>query len=328
MVYLYYAKETIFLKGCNDMYDRQKVMECLGDFPKKAVLNSEIAEQHDCGTHFRYLVRYNVEPDERISAYLLVPKNLKERNPAIIASHQHNAEFHVGKSETAGLTENSSYHYGLDLCLRGYVVLCPDHLGFEDRRPPEFKRFENNYLEGSNYERHIFCNYILNGSSLQAKYLSDLVSGVDLLESMFYVDNTRIGVIGHSLGGQEALWLAWYDERIKVAVSSCGFSQIRNIIRDGINHNYAMYSFGFLKYCDIGDIVCDLAPKPFLMTNGTDDRIFPLDGAHEIAAAASEAYAKKGYPDHFKPIIFEGVHSFPKVVKEQAYNWLDRFLLK
>lgn len=310
------------------MYDRQKVMECLGDFPARTAFNSEIAEQHDCGTHYRYLVRYNVEPDERISAYLLVPKNLKDKNPAIIASHQHNDEFQAGKSETAGLTKNSAYHYGLDLCLRGYVVLCPDHLGFEDRRPPEFKRFENNYLEGSNYERHIFCNYILKGSSLQAKYLSDLVRGVDLLESMSYVDNSRIGVIGHSLGGQEALWLAWYDDRIKVAVSSCGFSQIKNIIRDGINHNYAMYSFGFLKHCDMADIVCALAPKPFLMTNGTEDRIFPLDGAHEIAEAASNAYAKKGYPNNFKPIVFEGAHSFPKEVKVQAYNWLDSFLLK
>ena len=68
-----------------------------------------------------------------------------------------------------------------------------------------------------------------------------------MLESLSYVDNKRIGAIGHSLGGQEALWLAWYDDRIKVTVSSCGFSQIKNIIRDGINHNYAMYSFGFLS---------------------------------------------------------------------------------
>jgi cephalosporin-C deacetylase-like acetyl esterase len=308
------------------MYSREKVMQCLGEFPDKTSLNSEVAEKHDCGTHYRYLVRYNVEPDERISAYLLVPKTLKEKNPAIIAPHQHNEEFQVGKSEVAGLTRNSTYHYGLDLCLRGYVVLCPDHLGFEDRRPPGYIRYENHYLEGMNYERYIFCKYILKGSSLQAKYLSDLVRGVDLLESLPYVDNKRIGVIGHSLGGQEALWLAWYDDRIKVAVSSCGFSQIKNIIRDGINHNYAMYSFGFLKHCDIVDIVCDLSPKPFLMTNGTEDRIFPLDGAYEIAEAASRAYERNGCPDYIKPIVFEGAHSLPKEVKEQAYNWIDRFL--
>ncbi len=310
------------------MYSREKVLECLGEFPAKAELNFETAEQHEYDTYYRYLVRYNVEPDERISAYLLVPKNLKEKNPAIIAPHQHNNEFHVGKSEPAGLTRDSTYHYGLDLCLRGYVVLCPDHLGFEDRRPPEYKRYENPFLEGINYERHIFCNYILKGSSLQAKYLSDLVRGVDLLESLPYVDNNRIGAIGHSLGGQEALWLAWYDDRIKAVASSCGFSQIKNIIRDGINHNYAMYSFGFLRHCDIADIVCALAPKPFLMTNGKADTIFPLDGVHEIAEAASNTYAQSGCPDNFKLIVFEGAHSFPKEVKEQAYNWLDSFLMK
>lgn len=83
---------------------------------------------------------YNVEEGERINAWLLLPKQLKTNNPAIIASHQHAGEYYLGKSEPVGLSSNTMYHYGLDLCLRGYVVLCPDHLCFEDRRPPEFKR--------------------------------------------------------------------------------------------------------------------------------------------------------------------------------------------
>ena len=305
---------------------KENVMKCLGYFPNKVELGPKVVEQTDYGTHVLQSVSYNVEQDERINAYLLLPKNLKDKNPAVIASHQHAGEYYLGKSEPAGLSQNSMYHYGLDLCLRGYVVLCPDHLGFEDRRPPEYKRIENKHLDGENYERLLFCKYILNGSSLQAKYLSDLTRGVDFLQSLKFVDAERIGAIGHSLGGQETLWLTWYDARIKAAVSSCGFSQIRNIIRDGINHNFAMFSPGFLNCGDISSLVCDFAPRPFLMTNGNEDGIFPLDGVNEIAEAARKAYKEKGSADHFKSIVFKGGHSFPKDVKEQAYHWLDTFL--
>ena len=197
---------------------RESVLKCLGKFTEKVDLKGEIVSSEDKNDHILQKVRYYVEPGERIESYLLVPKNLSEKNPAIIAIHQHNNEFYLGKSEPAGLSRNRMYHYGLELCLRGYVVLCPDNLGFEDRRPEEYKRKENACLEGMNYERLLFCKYILEGSTLQAKYLSDLCRGIDFLETLDFVDPERIGAIGHSLGGQEALWLTWFDERIKVGV--------------------------------------------------------------------------------------------------------------
>lgn len=305
---------------------REKVLECLGRLPEKAALCPEIVESVDKGTHILQLIRYNVEENDRVSAYLLLPEGLKKKNAAVIVPHQHAGEYYLGKSEPAGLSRNSMYHYGLDLCRRGYVVLCPDHEGFEDRRPPEYKRKENEHLEGILYERFLFCKYILEGKTLQGKYLSDLTRGVDFLETLDFVDKERIGVLGHSLGGQEALWLTWFDSRIKAGVSSCGFSQIRNILRDGINHNLALYTFGFLNAGDTGSMVCDLAPRPFLMTNGTEDRIFPLDGVREIAAMAQKAYGDKAAAENFKCVIFEGGHSFPASVKEEAYGWLDSFL--
>lgn len=305
---------------------RKNVLECLGRFPEPCPLNTEIVQVLDKGSHTQETVRYTVQPEEYIHAYLLVPKQLKVKNPAIIASHQHNGEYFLGKSEPAGLSQNSMYHYGLELCLRGYVVLCPDHLGFEDRRPPEYKRAENSNLDGGSFERLLFCKYLSQGSSLQTKYLSDLSRGVDLLASLDYVDAERIGAIGHSLGGQETLWLSWYDDRIKVGVSSCGFSQIQTILRDGINHNFAMFTNGFLRYGDIGDLVCNIAPKPFMMINGAKDSIFPIDGVRDIADKASEEYKKHSASDSFKSIIFEGAHSFPDDIRSEAYDWLDRFL--
>ncbi|NLM11268.1 MAG: prolyl oligopeptidase family serine peptidase [Clostridiaceae bacterium] len=305
---------------------KEEVLKCLGTFPEPCELNARVVSTKELDTHVLQLVQYNVEKDDRISAWLLIPKNIKGKAPAIIASHQHAGEFYLGKSEPAGLSRNKMYHYGLDLCLRGFVVLCPDHLGFEDRRPPEYQRKENPHIDGEGYERILFFKYLSYGSSLQAKYLSDLTRGVDFLESLDYVDSSRIGAIGHSLGGQETMWLTWFDKRIKAAVCSCGISQMKSIFRDNINHNFAMYSFGILNVGDIADLVCDIAPRPFMMTSGSSDYIFPMDGVMEIREKAEKKYKELGVSDHFRSVLFNGGHSFPDDVKDKAYDFLDRFL--
>src|SRR5581483_6177021 len=46
---------------------------------------------------------------------------------------------------------------------------------------------------------------------------------VDLLQSLPEVDASRIGAIGHSLGGHNSIFLAVFDDRVKCVVSCCGF---------------------------------------------------------------------------------------------------------
>ena len=47
---------------------------------------------------------------------------------------------------------------------------------------------------------------------------------VDLLVSRDDVDAEKIGTIGHSLGGHNAIFLGVFDRRVKVVVSSCGWT--------------------------------------------------------------------------------------------------------
>lgn len=308
---------------------RRSVVERLGRFPERAPLDVEFGAAHDLGDMTRTRVTYQVAPDERIAAWLLQPAGDApvSGRPGMLAIHQHAGEYYLGKSEPAGLSANRMYHYGVDLCRRGYVVLCPDHLCFEERRPPEYVRMEQHALDGANYERFEFTRHLLQGSSLQTKYLHDLQRALDLLEGLEGVDAGRLGAIGHSLGGQEVLWLTWFDERIKAGVSSCGFSLVSTILRDGINHNFALYVPDLLSVGDVDSIAADIAPRAFCMTAGTDDGIFPLDGVHAIAERATSAYAEAGVPDRFRAIIFSGGHSFPDEVKDEAYAFLDQWVM-
>src|SRR6266545_1028971 len=256
---------------------REAILQRLGCFPARVPLAAVFGPARDMGDHTRTLVSYGVEENERIDAWLLRPRGQPPAAgwPAILALHQHAGQYYLGKAEPAGLSADRMYHYGLDLCRRGYVVLCPDHLCFEDRRPPEYLRVANSALDGAQYERFEFTRRLLEGGCLQTKYLHDMICVLDLLAGLPDVDGARLGAIGHSLGGQEALWLAWYDRRVRAAVSSCGFGLIRTIIRDAINHNFALYVPGLLELCDADSLLAEIAPRAFLLTAGEHDAIFP-----------------------------------------------------
>ena len=309
----------------NTINFRQSILNCLGEFPEKPAPDFKIDSSEQKPGYIRHKVSYNVEAGERVNAILLTPEKTTVKSPAILALHQHNGQWDLGKSEVEGTAGEPMYAYGLDLCLRGYVVLCPDHLAFEERIPDYFRKEPGN-LQG--YERFAFCKYVQDGKCLQTKYIHDLSVALDILEQLNSVDSSRIGVIGHSLGGQETLWITWYDDRVKAAVSSCGFGKISTIFRDYVLHNFAMYIPGMAAIGDIDDLVQDIAPHPFAMTSGTEDIIFPIDGVREIVEKAEKTYRAKGKAENFLPVIFDAGHSFPDDVKTRVYNWLDAILKK
>jgi dienelactone hydrolase len=307
---------------------RQALLARLGRFPERVPLAATMGPPTDEADYTRTLVTYMVEPDERTPAWLLSPKGRAPRGgwPALLAIHQHAGQYDLGKSEPASIAGDPMYSYGRDLCRRGYVVLCPDLLCFEERRPPKEVPQGRNVLDDAGYERFEFTKRILMGSCLQTKYLHDLSCALDLLTSLPDVNRSRIGVIGHSLGGQESLWLAWYDARVSAAVSSCGFGLLRTLVRDRINHNFAAYVPAILEVCDMDALVADLAPRAFLLTAGEMDPLFPVDGVRSVVEHAQRVYIQKGVPERFQAILFPAGHSFPDEIKVQAYAFLDRWL--
>src|SRR5437773_1356900 len=165
---------------------RDRLLALLGAMPPAAPLEPRVEERASADSRetifgapysvARERVTYQVEPGERVAAYLFVPfrPGLRPgRRPAVVCLHQHAGQFELGKSEPAGLAGNPEQHYALALARRGYVTLVPDQLCFEERR--------DDRLEGNLYERFEFTRRVSYGSSLQAKYTSDNVRGLDYL---------------------------------------------------------------------------------------------------------------------------------------------------
>jgi len=290
----------------------------LGTFPTPSPLAPEVLETDDLGDVVREKLRYQVEAGDWVPAYAFTPKGRTAPGPAVLCLHQHAGQFHLGKSEPAGLAGDPEQFYALELARRGYVTLTADFLCFEERRHPT--------LEGASYERFEFTRRLVEGSTLQAKMLFDATRGIDYLVSRPEVDARRVGCIGHSLGGQQTLFTTALDERIAAAAASCGFASYRTVFRGAINHNFSVYVPGLLRHGEVGDVLALVAPRPFLVAVGNADRIFPFDGIVESVETARRRYRELGVDDRLELVAVDGGHGFTDYLRERAYQWLDRWL--
>jgi hypothetical protein len=113
--------------------DRGDLTRLLGPFPARCPFDAVRLGAVDCGSYVRETIEYAVEADEPIKCFVLVPKHIDRTVPAIFAHHQHASQFHLGKSEVVGLEGDPNQAYASELAERGYVVIAPDALGFEER---------------------------------------------------------------------------------------------------------------------------------------------------------------------------------------------------
>ncbi len=188
---------------------KQQFLDLLRDEykPKKPPLDLQEHERVVVdGIYTRTLISYNVESGERAHAYVGIPLNAEGPLPAAVVLHQ---TYDNGARESAGLEGNPDYAQLDHLCRRGYVVIAPDHFVAGHRIPAK-----GAYDTTAFYEKHPEWTAV-------GKFTYEHSIAIDVLETLPEVDTTRIGVIGHSLGGQGAIFLTAYDDRIKVAVSNC-----------------------------------------------------------------------------------------------------------
>jgi dienelactone hydrolase len=238
---------------------------------RRVPLDVKEVEAVRVGGLVRRLVTYQSDPDGRVPAYLFTPAEAPAgKLPAVLALHQTTA---LGKGEPAGLGGNADLAYGLELARRGYVVVVPDY--------PSFGGHKYDFAAARGY------------ASGTMKAVWDNVRAVDLLESLPEVDPDRIGVIGHSLGGHNAIFTAFHDRRLAAVVSSCGFTTLR---KDDVPSWTGPVYMPRLKAefggdarrvpFDFQELVAGLAPRAFLAVAAEKDDDFDASGVRDVMAAA------------------------------------------
>lgn len=261
----------------------------------------------------RQLIEYDSCGDI-VSAFLLFPE-LLENNPAVLINHQHNREHHLGKSEVCGLAGNPLQAFGPELAKKGFVVLAPDSICFEERR-------KNPSVEGFDFWQHFdaMCYRIVTGDYLMKKVLEDAMNGITLLSNFDFIDRKRIGTLGHSYGGNTVLFLSALDERITFSCASGSACTYENRMRNNVGIEMASVIPNFHGKYDIYDLVSCIAPRRLLIVSAEDDK-YSKDAPY-IVEKASPAYLELGAIQNLQHKRYSGSHDMTKERFDFIMEWL------
>lgn len=269
------------------------------------------------------------EPDDRLYAYLVVPEELAGPAPAIVCIHGTTAdakEACLGRGNYPGGSRGTA----IDLARRGFVTLAPDHFCAGERLKPG----ESPYDPRPFYERH-------PGWSEMGKDIYDHRLCLDLLQTLPEVDGSRLGAIGHSLGGYGTVFLAAMDERVQAAVSSCGVTVWE---ADNLKYNWSRtqpgryvhfpklreyWNKGQRAPVDFPEIMAAIAPRALLNVSAVgNDVCFPIfEPFAELYVQVESVYKLLGAEGKFACFFHSGGHSFNHAPRGLAYAWLQEQLL-
>ena len=260
----------------------------------------------------RKTVSFAVETGDRVTGYLLVPRDLKGKAPGVLCLHQTTA---IGSGEPAGVGGLKNLHYALELAERGYVALVPDY--------PNFGRYKVD-------------PYARRYASATMKGVWNHMRAVDVLLSLPEVRPGGVGCIGHSLGGHNTLFVAAFDSRIKVAVTSCGF----NAFPKYYGGNLAGWSHkGYMPRIateygkdpakvpfDFPEVLAAIAPRAVFVNAPTKDSNFEVGGVKDCVTAAAPVYQLLGAAEGLEAVYPDAGHDFPPDVRQKAYAAIDKRL--
>lgn len=260
----------------------------------------------------RRKITFRTRDGDRVPAWLLVPHALSTPAPAMLCLHQTTPR---GKDEPAGRTGQPNLHYAAELAARGFVTLAPDYPNFGEYRVDA---------------------YALGYASATMKGVVNHRAAVAVLAGLPEVDPERIGVIGHSLGGHNALFLAAFEPRVRAVVTSCGFNSFFKYQGgDLTGWSHAGYlpriagvygrDPGQMPF-DFTEVLAAVAPRPVFINAPRRDDNFELSGVHDCVLAARPVYTLLGAPEGLVLETPECGHDFPAEVRARAYTWLEQVL--
>jgi dienelactone hydrolase len=272
----------------------------------------------------RRKLTYQSDAESRVPTYVFIPlSETSERKqnsdqspaktavpyPAVLCLQQTTS---AGKDEPAGLQGDPDMKYAIELAEAGFVTIAPDY--------PSFGEYTHDF-EADQYQ------------SGTMKAIWDNSRAIDLLETMPEVDRTRIGCIGHSLGGHNAIFTAQFEPRIQAIVSSCGFTSLsEDDLPSWTGPRYmpliaTSFENDIRKMpVDFHELIAALAPRPFMACYAEKDDDFSASGIRHVQQQAESVYKLYNSESHLQSVGVDAGHSFPKVSRERAYQFLAEHL--
>jgi len=300
----------------------EKLKELLGEMPTPVPLNPLVEQTTEHDTFTEYRIRFDAEENVQAVCLLCIPKLGKDKYPLVVCVQGHGTGMHVsmGRKVYESDDPNSGDRdNALQALERGYAALCLDQRGMGERRTIKQKKLDD---EGHPRCQVTAMNALLLGRTLIGERCFDISRAIDLALTYPQIDGSKILLTGNSGGGTATYYAACLDERISIAMPSCAVCTFKDSL-GAIKHCTCNFVPHLAKYMDMGDMAIAIAPRPLVVINGSEDKIFPDHGVKETFETIKKIYAAAGVPDNCINTTGNGGHRY---YKKEAWEAFDKLV--
>jgi len=302
---------------------RRQFLEMVGlwPLPARTDLKFTVTNKVETDKFTMETVHFQSAPGLYVTGNLYVPKNLKERAPAMlyVCGHGNFVKDKVSYGSKVPYQRHPTW-----FAENGYVCLILDTLQLGE-------------IEGLHHGlyREKMWWWLSRGYTPAGIECWNAMRALDYLESRKDVDPKRMGVTGRSGGGATSWWLAAADERPQVIIPVAGIADLQAHLYDGspgslkggaiTGHCDCMYFVNTYRW-DFSTVIALCAPRALLLGNSDADDIFPVPGYQRMATKVKKIYDLYGEGEKFQLLETKGPHKDTPELRQGAFLWCNRWL--
>lgn len=309
------AYNTLQVAGDKERWEKQKeelrekIIEKAGvSFFPDLPLDYHETKSHRLEGYTVKNIFFQTRPQVYATANLYIPDG-EGPFPAVVVM--------MGHSRT-GKTTDEHQALGHTLALNGYVSINIDPWGAGERTT---KHGEFEY-HGAN----LGASLLNVGKHLMGLQITDNMRAVDLLCSFPFVDTLNIGATGASGGGNQTMWLAAIDSRIKAAVPVVSVGTFQSYV---LNSNCICETLiDGLTFTEEAAVLGLIAPRALKLCNGLKDtnRAFHPQEMLKSYRQAQPIYRYYGAENNLSYQLFDTPHGYYPEMRETMLGWFDLHL--
>lgn len=294
---------------------RRELYEMLGlqPLPARSPLKAEITGSTTREGVIVENIVFQSRPGLYVTANFYRPEKQDGPLPSILYVCGH------GRVNIDGVSYGNKVHYqrhGTWFAKHGYTCLTIDTLQLGE-------------IEGHHHGTHRLNRWWWNSRGYTSAGVEawNSIRALDYLETREEVDADKLGVTGRSGGGAYTYWVSALDERIKVSAPVAGITSMQNHIVDGCIEGHCDCMFMVNSYrWDFPLLTSLIAPRPLLILNTDDDRIFPLNGVVDVFNKTRKVYEALDAKEKLGIAIYQGPHKDTQPLRVPAFHWFERHL--